>query len=60
MRNFYILVLVANSLNIEVIAEGIETETEFAKLKELRCDYIQGFLSGKPMPASDFEHDFII
>ncbi len=53
------IVAVANSLNIKVIAEGIETETEFAMLKELRCDCIQGYLIGKPMAASDFQHDFI-
>ena len=53
------IIAVANSLNIKVIAEGIETETEFDTLKELRCDYIQGYLIGKPMSASDFQYDFI-
>ena len=53
------IIAVANSLNIKVIAEGIETETEFATLKELRCDCIQGYLIGKPMTASEFQHDFI-
>ena len=53
------IIAVANSLNIKVIAEGIETETEFATLKELGCDYIQGYLIGKPMTASEFQHDFI-
>ena len=53
------IIAVANSLNLKVIAEGIETESEFAALKELGCDYIQGYLFGKPMSASDFQHDFI-
>lgn len=53
------IIAVADSLNIKVIAEGIETETEFAMLKELRCDSIQGYLIGKPMAASDFQHGFI-
>ncbi|MCB2295825.1 EAL domain-containing protein [Clostridium algoriphilum] len=53
------ILAVATNLNIKVIAEGIETEKEFATLKELRCDYIQGYLIGKPMPASDFQHTFI-
>ena len=53
------IIAVANSLNIKVLAEGIETETELSKLKELGCDYIQGYLIGKPMPASDFQHNFI-
>ncbi len=53
------IIAVANSLNIKVIAEGIETKTEFATLKELKCDYIQGYIIGKPMIGSDFEHNFI-
>lgn len=53
------IIAVANSLDIKVIAEGIETETEFITLKELGCDYIQGYLIGKPMTASEFQHDFI-
>lgn len=48
----------AHSLNIKVITEGIETEEQF-DIKNLKCDLIQGYLIGKPMPASDFQHDFI-
>jgi len=54
------IIAVADSLDIKVIAEGIETETEFLTLKELGCQYIQGYLIGKPMSANDFEHEFII
>ncbi|MBC8063136.1 MAG: EAL domain-containing protein [Clostridiaceae bacterium] len=53
------IVVMANSLNIKVVAEGIETEAEFTKLKELQCDYIQGYLIGKPMTADDFQHNFL-
>ena len=53
------IIAAANSLNIKVVAEGIETEKEFVTLKELHCDYIQGYLIGKPMSASDFQHYFI-
>jgi len=53
------IIAVADSLNIKIIAEGIETKTELAILKELGCEYIQGYLIGKPMTASDFQHDFI-
>ena len=53
------IIAVAASLNIKVIAEGIETQAEFATLKYLGCDYIQGYLIGKPMPAYDFQHNFI-
>ncbi|MBX4259366.1 EAL domain-containing protein [Clostridium estertheticum] len=54
------IIAVADSLNIKVIAEGIETETEFLTLKELGCQSIQGYLIGKPMGASDFQNEFII
>ncbi|MBZ9686992.1 EAL domain-containing protein [Clostridium estertheticum] len=40
-------------------AEGIETDTEFALLKELKCDSIQGYLIGKPMISFDFGENFI-
>ena len=54
------ILAVADSLDIKVIAEGIETETEFLTLKELGCQSIQGYLVGKPMMASDFHKKFII
>ncbi|WP_253205355.1 EAL domain-containing protein [Clostridium estertheticum] len=54
------ILAVADSLDIKVIAEGIETETEFLTLKELGCQSIQGYLIGKPMMASDFQDKFII
>ena len=38
----------------------LETEAEFATLKELGCNFIQGYLIGKPMPSSDFQHIFIV
>ncbi|MBW9151089.1 EAL domain-containing protein [Clostridium estertheticum] len=53
------IIAVADSLDIKVIAEGIETETEFLTLKELGCRCIQGYLIGKPMMASDFQDEFI-
>ncbi|HEY5563783.1 MAG TPA: EAL domain-containing protein [Clostridiaceae bacterium] len=53
------IVVMAHSLNIKVVAEGIETDNEYSILKELECDYIQGYLIGKPMTASDFQDNFI-
>lgn len=38
------------------IAEGIETEEQFECLKRLGCDQVQGYLIGKPMPASKLKH----
>ncbi|MGA2889615.1 MAG: EAL domain-containing protein [Terracidiphilus sp.] len=45
----------AHSLNLEVIAEGVETEQQLCKLRELGCDYFQGFLRSKPVDAKAAE-----
>ncbi|NML32843.1 cyclic di-GMP phosphodiesterase [Paraburkholderia antibiotica] len=49
------MVAVAQELDFQVVAEGIETEAEEAFMKGLGVDYVQGFLYGKPMPAAEFE-----
>jgi len=43
------------ALGLTVVAEGIETEAQFALVKELGCHEVQGFLFGRPLPAPDFE-----
>jgi diguanylate cyclase (GGDEF)-like protein/PAS domain S-box-containing protein len=40
----------AHSLRLKVVAEGVETEQQLKRLRELRCDQIQGFLIGRPVP----------
>jgi len=47
------IIALARSLDLDVIAEGIETERQLARLRMLRCDGGQGFLLSKPMPAED-------
>lgn len=42
-------------LNLEVVAEGIESSDQVVELKRLGCDMIQGFYYAKPMPIRDFE-----
>ncbi|KTT92452.1 EAL domain-containing protein, partial [Sphingomonas sanguinis] len=36
------------SLNIPIVAEGVETEYQYAMLRDLGCDQIQGYLIGRP------------
>ena len=44
------MLLLAKSVGLDVIAEGIETQAEADRLVELGCSIGQGFLFGKPMP----------
>ena len=44
-----------HNLGLKIIAEGIETAPIWRALSEKGCDYAQGFLMGKPMPAQEFE-----
>ena len=46
---------IARSLKIPVIAEGVETETQLRLLKELGCELVQGYYFSRPLPAAEFE-----
>jgi diguanylate cyclase (GGDEF)-like protein len=41
----------AKHMDLAVVAEGVETEAQLAWLAPRGCHYIQGYLTGKPMPA---------
>ncbi|MGA2651127.1 MAG: EAL domain-containing protein [Terracidiphilus sp.] len=45
----------AHSLKLEVIAEGVETEQQLVALRELGCDYVQGYFFSRPIDASATE-----
>ncbi len=47
------IVALTDRLNVSVVAEGIETQTQLNYLKNLGCAYGQGFLFAKPLPADD-------
>jgi diguanylate cyclase (GGDEF)-like protein/PAS domain S-box-containing protein len=49
------ILTLARSLNLTVVAEGIETEAQLSRLETLGCDYGQGFYFAKPLSATDFE-----
>jgi EAL domain-containing protein (putative c-di-GMP-specific phosphodiesterase class I) len=45
----------AHSLGLSVIVEGVETEDQLAKLKEIGCEMAQGFYFAKPLSGEDLE-----
>ncbi|WP_317056240.1 putative bifunctional diguanylate cyclase/phosphodiesterase [Roseovarius rhodophyticola] len=45
--------LMAEQLDLETLAEGVETAGEHAMLAQLGCQYVQGFGLGRPMPLED-------
>ena len=50
-----IILGIAKSLNISVVAEGVENESQLEILKKLGCNIIQGFYFSTPLLADDFE-----
>ncbi len=47
------IISLVHKLDIEVIAEGVETEKQLSYLIQCNCDNIQGYLMSRPVPASD-------
>lgn len=48
-------IVMARSLNVSVLAEGVETEAQASFLRGKRCDAMQGYLFSRPLPAEEFE-----
>jgi len=46
-------VAMIKDLNMKVLAEGVETEKHLAFLKEIGCDYLQGYYFSRPLPVND-------
>jgi EAL domain-containing protein (putative c-di-GMP-specific phosphodiesterase class I) len=49
------IVDIGKSLDIEIVAEGVETMEHARVLRDLGCDILQGFVFAKPMPSEDLE-----
>jgi len=48
------IITLGHALGLNVVAEGVETETQAALLRQIDCDVFQGFLFAHPMPIKDF------
>ncbi len=49
------IITLGHSLDMLVVAEGVETQAQLALLRELGCDEVQGFLLSPPLPAAQLE-----
>jgi EAL domain-containing protein (putative c-di-GMP-specific phosphodiesterase class I) len=47
------IIALAHSLDMNAVAEGVETEEQLTHLRSLTCDEAQGYFLGRPMPAHD-------
>jgi EAL domain-containing protein (putative c-di-GMP-specific phosphodiesterase class I) len=54
------IIFISKSLQLRVVAEGIEQQEQYQILKELECDYLQGFFISHPLPAQQVERFMII
>lgn len=50
-----LIISMAHTLNLKVIAEGVETKRQLTFLKKQKCDMLQGYLFSKPLPGNKFE-----
>ncbi len=51
--------MLAKSLDLQTIAEGVETKAQFDRLLKLGCDQVQGYYLSNPVPADLFEERFL-
>ena len=49
---------IAKNLDLIVVVEGVETTEQLHYIEELMCDLVQGYLTGRPAPASVIETNF--
>lgn len=50
------IIQIGHNLDIPVIAEGVETESQFYKLTELQCDTFQGYYFSEPLTLDELRH----
>ncbi len=54
-----IIIDIAQTMNLTVVAEGVELKGQLNMLAKLKCDIYQGYLCSKPVKAEEFENIFI-
>ena len=59
IRMIELILNIARNLKLVVVAEGVETKTQFDFLKNRGCDIIQGFYFARALPADEFEKEYL-
>ena len=54
------VVSMVRDMDMQVVAEGVETEEQFTCLKDMQCDYMQGYYFSRPIPADSFKQRYLI
>jgi diguanylate cyclase (GGDEF)-like protein len=54
-----VIINLAHALKLNTVAEGVETEEQLRQLRFLRCDEMQGYFFGKPVPVESFEQKYM-
>ena len=49
------VIRMAHRMGLAVVAEGVEQKYQLDRLRDLECDFVQGYFFAKPMPVSEFE-----
>jgi diguanylate cyclase (GGDEF)-like protein len=55
-----VIINLAHALKLKVVAEGVETAAQLRELRLLKCDEMQGYLFGRPVPAEVFEERYLM
>ena len=48
------IIALGKAMQLEVVAEGVETEQQLLLVNQFGCDLAQGFFIGEPMPEAEF------
>ena len=59
LRLVELILDLARSLKVPVVAEGVETEAQLTLLKDAGCDIVQGFYFSRPLSAEEFEEKIL-
>lgn len=54
------IIMLGHQLQLNIVAEGVETKEQLQLLKNMECDQVQGFLFSKPLPLEEFKEKYAV